>query len=328
MKKFMALITSQKQDGTFENKICQKSIGDLPLNDLLVKVEYSSLNYKDALSASGAKGITKEYPHTPGIDVAGIIEESSNDHFSVGEKVIITGFDLGMNTSGGFAEYVRVPSKWAIKCPNSLSTKESMMIGTAGLTAGLCIAEIEKHKPLKDLKIIVSGATGGVGSIATKLLSLLGSEVTAITGKKNKDDFLYGLGCSNIIQREDFINLTRLPLNRGNYDAAVDVAGGNILSCMIASMNYNGIITACGNVASPKFETTVFPFILRSNKLIGIDSANCSLKIRQKIWNNFSNIWRLSNLEKMYKTVDLNNLINEIDKILSGRLTGRVIIKI
>ena len=138
---------------------------------------------------------------------------------------------------------------------------------------------------------------------------------------------LIGRTAMNIIQREDFINSTRLPLNKGNYDAAIDVAGGDILSCIIASMNYNGIITACGNVASPKFNTTVFPFILRSNRLIGIDSATCSLKIRKKIWNNFSNIWKLSNLEKMCKTVDLNNLINEIDKILSGQLTGRVIIK-
>ena len=240
----------------------------------------------------------------------------------------MTGFDLGMNTSGGFAEYIRVPSSWAVKCPESLSTKESMMIGTAGLTAGLCLEEIEKHKSLKNLEVIVSGSTGGVGSIAIKLLSLLDAKVTAITGKKNEYKFLYDLGSSKIIQRKELIESTRLPLSKGLYDAAVDVAGGNILTNIIASMKYNGTITACGNVAGPKFETTVFPFILRGNRLIGIDSATCSIPLREKIWNNFSTKWRLKNLDNICKITDLNNLDNEIEKILSGKQIGRVVVKI
>ena len=328
VKNFKAFVTSQNQNGKFENNIFKKSIDDLPDGDLLIRVEYSSLNYKDALSASGATGITKSYPHTPGIDASGVIEESTNHHFLVGEKVIVTGFDLGMNTSGGFAEYIRVPSSWAVKCPESLSTKESMMIGTAGLTAGLCLEEIEKHKSLKNLEVIVSGATGGVGSIAIKLLSLLDAKVTAITGKKNEYKFLYDLGSSKIIQRKELIESTRLPLSKGLYDAAVDVAGGNILTNIIASMKYNGTITACGNVASPEFETTVFPFILRGNRLIGIDSATCSISLREKIWNNFSTKWRLKNLDNICKITDLNNLDNEIEKILSGKQIGRVIVKI
>ncbi len=325
---FKALITSQKADGTFENKVEKKSLNDLPNGDLLVRVEYSSLNYKDALSASGVKGITKEYPHTPGIDVAGIVEKSENNNFDYGEKVIVSGFDLGMNTSGGFAEYVRVPSSWAVKCPDSLSTKDSMMIGTAGLTAGLCIAEIENQISLDGLKVVVSGATGGVGCIAVKLLSLLNAEVTGITGKQGQDHFLQNIGCSEIIQREEFIESTRVPLNKGLYDAAVDVAGGNMLSCIIASMKYNGIITACGNVAGPKFETTVFPFILRGNRLIGIDSATSSIRYRKKIWNNFSSIWKLNNLSDICKIVNLNDLIAEIDKILLGQQIGRIIVEI
>ena len=328
IKKFKAFVTSQNQNGEFENKVSKKSINDLPDGDLLVRVEYSSLNYKDALSASGAKGITREYPHTPGIDAAGVIENSNSNHFLVGEKVIVTGFDLGMNTSGGFSEYIRVPSSWAVKCPDSLSTKESMMLGTAGLTAGLCLSEIEKHIPLKNLKVIVSGATGGVGSLAVKLLSLLGSKVTAITGKTNTEDFLSGLGSSKIIQRQDLIKSTRLPLSKGLYDAAVDVAGGNILSSIIASMNYSGIITACGNVAGPNFETTVFPFILRGNRLIGIDSATCPMTLREKVWNNFSEKWKLKNLDNICKIIDLYRLDNEIKKILSGKQIGRVIVKI
>jgi len=328
VKNFKAFVTSQNQNGKFENNIFEKSIDDLPDGDLLIRVEYSSLNYKDALSASGAKGITKSYPHTPGIDASGVVEESMNHHFLVGEKVIVTGFDLGMNTSGGFAEYIRVPSSWVVKCPESLSTKESMMIGTAGLTAGLCLEEIEKHKLLKNLEVIVSGATGGVGSIAIKLLSLLDAKVTAITGKKNEYKFLYDLGSSKIIQRKELIESTRLPLSKGLYDAAVDVAGGNILTNIIASMKYNGTITACGNVASPEFETTVFPFILRGNRLIGIDSATCSIPLREKIWNNFSTKWRLKNLDNICKIIDLNHLNNEIEKILSGKQIGRVIVKI
>jgi len=328
IKKFKAFVTSQNQNGEFENKVSKKSINDLPDGDLLVRVEYSSLNYKDALSASGAKGITREYPHTPGIDAAGVVENSNNNHFLVGEKVIVTGFDLGMNTSGGFSEYIRVPSSWAVKCPDSLSTKESMMLGTAGLTAGLCLSEIEKHITLKNLKVIVSGATGGVGSLAVKLLSLLGSKVTAITGKTNTEDFLSELGSSKIIQRQDLIESTRLPLSKGLYDAAVDVAGGNILSSIIASMNYSGIITACGNVAGPNFETTVFPFILRGNRLIGIDSATCPMTLREKVWNNFSEKWKLKNLDNICKIIDLYRLDNEIKKILSGKQIGRVIVKI
>ena len=283
---------------------------------------------KDSLSYFGNKGVTKIYPHTPGIDVAGIVEASENPTFSPGQKVIVTGFDLGVNTSGGYAEYIRVPSAWAIKCPKNLTSKESMMIGTAGLTAGLCIAKIEEQMELSSLKVIVSGATGGVGSIAVKLLYKMGAQVTGITGKKDGEKFLKNLGCFEVISRKQFIETTRLPLNKGIYDAAIDVAGGNILSCIIASIKYNGITTICGNVAGPQFETTVFPFILRANQLFGIDSATCSIKRREQIWNNFSSIWKLNDLEKMSKIISIQDLSVEIKKILNGNQTGRIVIKI
>ena len=328
IKIFKAFIVSKKEDGTFQYSFGEKSIDDLPDGDLLIKVEYSSLNYKDALSASGVFGITKKYPHTPGIDVAGIIEKSENPSFTPGTKVIVTGFDLGVNTSGGFAEYIRVPSTWVIRCPENLTTKQSMMIGTAGLTAGLCIAKIEQQLSLDSLKVIVSGATGGVSSIAIKILYNLGAKVTGITGKNNEEKFLKEIGCSEIIHRQEFIKSTRLPLNKGLYDAAVDVAGGNILSCIIASMKYNGIITACGNVAGPKLETTVFPFILRGNQLVGIDSATSSIKLREQVWNNFSSIWELNDLHRICKTISLNDLPFEIKKILQGKQIGRILVKI
>ncbi|OUX31260.1 MAG: hypothetical protein CBE24_05490 [bacterium TMED264] len=327
-KKFKAIVTYQNQNGDFENKIIQKSFSDLPEGNLLVKVEYSSLNYKDALSSSGAKGVTRFYPHTPGIDAAGIVIRSDNNHFETNDRVIVTGFDLGMNTSGGFAEYIQVPSSWALKCPDSLSTKDSMILGTAGLTAGLCIEEIEKHIAINNLKVIVSGSTGGVGSIAVKLLSLMGAKVTAITGKKTSDQYLNNLGSSKIIQREEFVNSTRLPLSKGVYDAAVDTVGGNILSTILACMKYNGIITACGNVAGANFATSVFPFILRSNHLIGIDSATCPITIRERIWKKFSTSWNLKNLDQIYKVVDLSSLGKEIKKILRGKQVGRILVRL
>ena len=327
-RSFKAFIAYQNKNGDFKNKIIIKDITDLPDGDLLIKVKYSSLNYKDALSASGSKGITKNYPHTPGIDAAGVIVKSKDSNFRINDRVIVTGFDLGMNTSGGFAEYIQVPSSWAIKCPNSLSTKDAMILGTAGLTAGLCINEIEAHTKIKQLNVVVSGSTGGVGSLAVLLLSNLGAKVTSITGKKNTDHYLRNLGSSEIIDRDQFIKSTRFPLNKGNFDAAIDVVGGSILSSIIASMKYNGLITVCGNVADPNFVTTVFPFILRSNRLIGIDSASHHIAIREKIWNKFASSWKIENLNYIAKVVNLNGLSNEIRKILCGKQIGRIIVKL
>jgi putative YhdH/YhfP family quinone oxidoreductase len=324
---FRALVVKKDND-RFDISIEDREIDDLPDGDLLIRVEYSSLNYKDALSASGAKGVTKDYPHTPGIDAAGVVEESTDREFPVGSTVIVTGFDLGMNTSGGFSEYIRVPSQWAIKSPDGLSTRQSMMIGTAGLTAGLAVDSIKNKCDLKGARAIVSGATGGVGSIGVNLLSQLGAEVTAITGKLDEKGLLMDLGASKVIDRNEFVESTRLPLNRGMYNAALDVVGGPILSSIIASMHYDGVITTCGNVGGPNFETTVFPFILRANSLIGIDSAGCPIENRKTIWEHFSSDWKLNGLEKISKTVDLENITLEIQKILKGKQTGRVLLKL
>tara|TARA_X000000950_G_scaffold199061_1_gene239746 strand:- start:3073 stop:3684 length:612 start_codon:yes stop_codon:yes gene_type:complete len=203
-----------------------------------------------------------------------------------------------------------------------------MMLGTAGLTAGLCIEEIDNHTPINNLQVIVSGSTGGVGSITVKLLSLLGAKVTAITGKKNSEQYLFDLGSSKVINRKKFIDSIRSPLSNGVYNAAVDTVGGNVLSSMLASMQYNGIITACGNVAGANFTTSVFPFILRKNRLIGIDSARCSLQIREKIWNKFSTIWRLKSLDHICKMINLGSLDKEIKKILCGEQVGRIIVRL
>ena len=324
---FRAIVVKKNHD-QFDIDINEKIISDLPDGELLVRVEYSSLNYKDALSASGARGVTKNYPHTPGIDAAGVVEESNEKDFPIGSSVIVTGFDLRMNTSGGFSEYIRIPSQWAIQCPDGLSTKESMMLGTAGLTAGLAVDSIKNTCDIKDAKVVVSGATGGVGSIGVNLLSHLGAKVTAITGKIDEKRFLKKLGATEIIERDHFIKATKLPLNKGVYNAALDVVGGSMLSSILSSMYQNGIITVCGNVGGPKFETTVFPFILRGNSLVGIDSANSPIDKRKMIWKHFSSDWKLDGLEKYSKIVDLENLIPEIKNILAGKQTGRIILKL
>ena len=325
---FKALRTIETSNGTFESEICERNIDDLPNGDVLIRVEYSSLNYKDALSANGNKGVTKNYPHTPGIDAAGIVEESSDKNFPVGTSVVVTGFDLGMNTSGGFSEYIRVPSHWVVNCPDNLSTKKAMVLGTAGLTAGLCTLSILNKVLPEKSNIIVSGATGGVGSIGVHLLSSLNANVTAITSKTDEIEYLKKLGATSIIKKNEFQNSTKAPLSRGMYDAAIDVVGGNILSSIISSMRYNGIITICGNVSNHKFQTSVFPFILRANSLIGIDSANCSIEKRKVIWNKFASEWKLNKLDLISKTVSLNDLPHEIQKIINGKQIGRVLVKL
>ena len=327
-KVFKALSTSIDKNGNYINEVVEKSINDLPKHNTLIKVEYSSLNYKDALSATGVPGITKSYPHTPGIDAAGVIEESSNNSYPKGTKVIITGFDLGMNTAGGFGQYIKVPEDWIVKCPQNLSTKEAMIIGTAGLTAGLSINAITKKKVIKDSDIIISGASGGVGSIAIKILSSLGANISAISGKKEATQFLKSLGASKIISREDFLNSTRFPLDKALYDSAIDVVGGKILSSILAKVKYGGITAICGNVAGPQFETSVFPFILRNNSLVGIDSAEASIHEKKSFWENLSMQWNIKEFDSFSKTVNLDNIIPEISKILQGKQMGRVLVKL
>ena len=222
--KFKALIVNEK-NGKFTREISTKSLNDLPAGDVLIKVKYSSLNYKDALSATGNKGVTRKYPHTPGIDAAGMVEKSPGNLFKEGDEVVVTGYDLGMNTFGGFAEYIRVPVEWIVKLPKGLSLKESMMLGTAGFTAGLSIYKLEQAGLDKDGEIIVTGATGGVGSLAVALLSKLGYNITASTRKKEKEDYLKNLGAKLIINSDELDDKTGKPLLNRRWKGAVDTVG-------------------------------------------------------------------------------------------------------
>ena len=323
---FTSLVIEENTDGSFSSSIKKKSVEDLPIGELLIKVSYSSLNYKDALSVSGNKGVTKSYPHTPGIDAVGIVEYSETEKFKIGDEVIVSGFDLGMNTSGGFGQYIRVPKKWACHLPSGLNALDSMAIGTAGLTAGLCAYELKKLNGIQGKKAVISGATGGVGTFAIKILSILGAEITAITSKKDCEGFLKSIGADEITLIDDFLNSVRKPMNRGIWDIAIDVVGGDILSGLIPSMKYGGTIACCGNVAGPNFEASVYPYILRANRLIGIDSAESSLDKKEKIWNLFGKEWKMHDLQNLFKTVSINEIIPEINKILSGNQIGRVVL--
>ena len=327
---FRALEASETE-GKFSLKIVEKNIADLPEGDLLIKVDFSSLNYKDAMSASGLPGVTRNYPHTPGIDAAGKIAESTVPDFKEGDEVIVTGYDLGMNTSGGFGEYIRVPSNWAVHLPKGLTAKQSMSLGTAGLTAGLSIHALDSFREytgLKNTKSVVSGATGGVGSISVMLLSKLGSEVTAVTGKNDQSDFLHAIGASNILSREELAETARKPIGKSLWDVGVDVASGEILSLLLTSLSPGGAVACSGLVGGPSFESSIFPFILRGNALIGIDSVEIPLKDKEHIWEHFAHDWALEGLDKITKEVSLDNLEVEIESILSGNQVGRVLVKI
>ena len=326
--KFKALVSSESNK-KYESKVQSRTIQDLPEGDVLIKVYFSSLNYKDALSAIGNKGVSRNYPHTPGIDAAGIIETSESKNFKVGEEVIVTGYDLGMNTSGGFSEYIRVPSEWVVKKPEGISLSESMALGTAGLTAGLCVRKLINHKLTPDSgKLFVTGATGGVGIVAMMLLSKLGFEVVAITGKLDSQDMLKKYGASEVITREDLDQPLISPLQKSIYAGGIDAVGGNVLSNLLCTTSQRAAIACCGMVNGADLNTSVFPFILRGISLYGVDSAETELGIKEEVWNNFSSAWKLKDLENQIKEITLSDLPAEIDTILKGQQIGRIRVKI
>lgn len=327
IKKFKAMIV-REENGKYIRRIEEKSIDDLPQGDVLIQVKYSSLNYKDALSASGNKGVTRKYPHTPGIDAAGIVEESHDKKFNPGDEVIVTGFDLGMNTSGGYGHFIRVPSNWVVKLPSGLSLLESMIYGTAGFTAGLSLLRLEANglTPSKD-EILVTGSTGGVGSLAVAILTKAGYNVTAVTGKSEKENYLRTLGAKIILSREVVDDNSGRSLLPARWGGVIDTVGGNILAAAIKSTKYNCSVAACGLTQSPLLNTWVYPFILRGVNLLGIDSAHCDMSLRLNIWNKLSKEWKPNNLDLIKQECTLDELNHKIDLILQGKITGRVVIK-
>lgn len=329
MSTFKAFEVSEVADKQFESAVVEKSIADLPAGDVLIEVHYSSLNYKDALSASGNKGVTRNYPHTPGIDAAGVVAESSDSSLAAGTEVIVIGYDLGMNTAGGFGQFIRVPSQWVVPLPEGLSLRESMILGTAGFTAALCLEKLFLNG-LEDKQgeVLVTGATGGVGIVAVSLLSMLGYRVVASTGKKESHDRLRALGARDIIDRSELSEANSKPMVAERWVGAVDVVGGDTLFNVIKSLRYGASVAACGLVQSPVFSASVFPFILRGVNLLGVDSVQLPLAHKKSVWNKLASEWKLENLDSLSAEIGLGELQDCLQQVLAGRAEGRWVLNL
>ena len=326
--KFKAIVLNQLED-KFSREIKTLDKSFFKTGDVTVKIDYSSLNYKDALILKNGGKLVKEYPHIPGIDFSGQVIESDSTDFKAGDNVVLTGCRVGEIYPGGYSELVKVKNELLVKTPSSISNKDAMILGTAGFTSLLCAFAIKAREELllgeKVNDVLVTGATGGVGSIAVMILSKLGYNVTAVTGKKDKLNFLKELGAKNIIDRKEFETEPRI-LGKGLWDGVVDTGGGIILSNAISQTKHSGIIAACGNAADIKLNTTVMPFILRGVKLWGIDSVMVSKKRREFVWSEAVNLIDFKFLEKHTKTVNLEELLNIFPNILKGEIAGRVLV--
>ncbi len=327
--RFTALVVEKTSDGRFVREIRERSLTDLPEGDLLVRVHYSSLNYKDALSATGHPGVTRQFPHTPGIDAAGEVVSCTSGAFTPGEKVVVTGHDLGMETDGGFGQYIRIPSSWAVRLPAGLTLRESMALGTAGFTAALSVLKLERAgvQP-PDGEILVTGATGGVGSIAVSILAAEGYRVTAATGKSADEAFLRELGAAEVIPREQVTAGGERPLMKERWAGGVDVVGGETLAAVVKSTRYGGAVTCCGLVGSSDLPLNVYPFILRGVSLIGIDSVHCPGDTRHTVWERLAGGWKPARLAAMVTEVPLASLEEKIQAILRGGIRGRVVVNL
>ncbi|HPR51469.1 MAG TPA: YhdH/YhfP family quinone oxidoreductase [Deltaproteobacteria bacterium] len=326
-KTYRGMLVEETQDKKMIRKITELSVDNLPEGEVLVKVEFSSLNYKDALSASGNRGVTRKYPHTPGIDAAGVVEESASKAFKPGDKVIVTSYDLGMNTSGGFGQYIRVPEGWVVSLPENLTLRESMVYGTAGFTAALSVYRLIDYGITPDMgDVLVSGATGGVGSIAVSILSKSSYQVTAVNGIVDETDYLKEIGAKSVISIDEALDTSQRPLLKVQWAGCIDTVGGEILATSIKSTAPGGAVTCCGNVASHDLPLTVFPFILRGVSLIGIDSQNCPMPMRQKAWDKIASEWKIPWLDRITSETTLSGLEAEIELMLQGKHKGRTIV--
>jgi acrylyl-CoA reductase (NADPH) len=321
---FRALLIEKSADGKFSRRVTERSVDQLPAGDVLIDVQYSSLNFKDGLSATGNPGVTRTFPHTPGIDVAGVVLDSGVQHFRKGDEVIVTGFDLGMNTPGGFGQRVRVPAGWIVPRPAGLTLEQSMIIGTAGFTAALATDKLESvgMKPGGG-PVLVTGATGGVGSVAVMLLARLGYEVAAVTGKPAQSEFLKSIGATEVLSREALLEGGNRALLKERWGGAIDTVGGEMLFNAVKSLRYGCSLAACGLVASPQIPATVFPFLLRHVNLLGIDSVELPLAEKTRIWAKLAGPWRLDQLAKLKVEFSLDTISGGIDRILAGTMVGR-----
>lgn len=325
---FNALWTSEMPDGHFETSLQPLPFHTLKSDRVLIQVSYSSLNYKDALSANGHQGITRDFPHIPGIDAVGKIMEDPSGAFEPGQEVIVTGFDLGMNTHGGLAEYISVPASWIISLPHGMSALKAMQWGTAGLTAGMALAALWHHgvRPNQG-EIVVTGATGGVGLISILLLKHLGFQVAAITGKVDQNDFLKQMGVDRLIDREEFLSEKPRALYPMQFAGAIDVVGGEVLAKIIKSLHLGAAVSACGMASSVDLPLQIYPFILRGASLLGIYSADSPIEKKQEIWDKLANAWNIP-LDAISRTISLAEAPVYLAKIREGNHIGRTVVQI
>ena len=325
---FKALIVNQEGENfTREVKSIDKSF--LKHGDVTVKVDYSDLNYKDGMILKNGGRLVKEFPHIPGIDFSGTVLESENQKFKTGDEIILTGWRVGEAFFGGYSQIAKVNADFLVKRPSNLTSKQVMMLGTAGFTSLMSAFAIQAREEIllgdKVNDVLVTGATGGVGSVAVMALTKLGYNVTAVTGKDSKTDYLKSLGAKNVVNRADFDKDPR-PIDKGLWDGVVDTVGGKILANAIAQTRSNGIIAVCGNANSNELNTNLLPFMLRGIKVWGMDSANCSIKRREFIWAEASKLVDFEVLEKSILTVSLDELLETYPKILKGEISGRVLV--
>ncbi len=328
--KFKAIVLNQSGE-KFSREIKSIDKNFFKTGDVLVKIEYSGLNYKDALILKNGARLVKDYPHIPGIDFSGKVLESENNDFKIGDEVVLTGCRVGEIYPGGYSQIVKVKSELLIKKPKEISNKNAMILGTAGFTSLLCAFAIKAREELllgeKVNDVLVTGATGGVGSIAVMILSKFGYNVTAMTGKENKSEYLKKLGAKKIIERKEYEGEAKL-LGKGLWDGVVDTVGGNILANAISQTKPNGVVAACGNAGGIKLNTSVMPFIIRGVKLWGIDSVMISKKRRDFVWSQVANLVDFKLLEKNIKIVNLEELLNIFPEMLNGKISGRILVDV
>lgn len=323
------LVVREAPAGAVSAGIERRPLQELPEGDVLIRVQFSSVNYKDGLAARGNRGVVRKLPHVPGIDAAGTVVESRSPNVAVGAPVIVTGYDLGAGRWGGWSEFVRVPAEWVVPLPAGLSLRESMILGTAGFTAAQCVRALQRHEidPQRG-PVVVTGATGGVGCVAVMLLAKLGYEVFAVSGKPERVEWLKSLGAKEVMPREAVVDASQRPLLATRWAGGVDTVGGATLATILRSLQHRGCVAACGLVGGDQLALSVYPFLLRGVKLDGIDSAMCPSAERVEIWRRLSQEWKLPQLDDVAREVPLADVGSVVEEILAGKVVGRTLVKV
>ena len=329
LESFSCFMVRKVGKDQIETGIETRPLIDLPAGDVLIRVAYSSLNYKDALAVSGHPGIVRQFPHVPGIDAAGTVVESGSQDFQSGQRVLVTGYEFGSERWGGWSELVRVPAEWVVPLPDGLTLQQSMIHGTAGFTAAMSVEALAHHGIAPESgEVLVTGATGGVGILAVKLLAALGYTVVAVSGKPEKYAWLEQHGAARVVSRDEVSDQSGKPLLPSHWAGAIDTVGGNTLSTLLRSTKIEGCVAACGLVGGVDLSLTVYPFILRGVTLAGIDSAWCPRERRLQIWSKLAGQWKLDDLDAIATTTDLSQVGEHAQRMLSGKTTGRIVVRL